>query len=176
MSYTKQRRSGGQVAEAQGVPAVRDVDGTVQVWLQRMGPLATMPHAAKRALMLQGMEWLYLQTLDQVGRLMERGPVDAGDLRNYATTMAICVDKALLLRGEPTEIIGGIGEIRHLLPELAARLASVSMEGAQEALAAPRLDAPILSVVVPLEEGIAPVQAPVQDMGHEPLAREVHGA
>ena len=140
MSYTKQRRSGGQVAEAQGVPAVRDVDGTVRVWLQRLGPLATMPHAAKRALMLQGMEWLYLQTLDQVGALMAHGPIDAGDLRNYATTMAICVDKALLLRGEPTEIIGGIGEIRHLLPQLAQRLAEVQLDGTLGALAAPRMD------------------------------------
>ena len=86
----------------------------------------------KPAILLAGMQWLYLRTWAQVGSDIDRGVrIDPGDLRNYATTMAICVDKVQLLSGQPTEILE-VGQYRDILPNLAERLANA---GAKVALA-----------------------------------------
>ena len=77
--------------------------------------------------MLAALQHIALQTWRQVREEVAAGKViPAGDLRNYATVLAIVFDKCQLVLGAPTSIVDTYAEHRHLFPQIAARLAQTS--------------------------------------------------
>jgi hypothetical protein len=130
-------RSGGKAAR---LPALAMLEGSVDYvstspeaienLTRTVGRVANGLSVPNRPVLLAGMQWLYLRCMAQMAAEYDAGrAILPGDLRNYAVTMGIAIDKVQLLSGAPTEIVAGIHEVRHLLPALAERLARVSVGG-----------------------------------------------
>lgn len=138
MARVPKSKNKRQVVEGMALSGVQaSTPQESQALVTRISPVLATGTSLKRANMLAGMKWLYAVTAEQVARLSGLGPIDAGDLRNYATTLAICIDKVELLEGRPTERVEGLAEFRHIFPQVAARLARVQATVVDAAPATP---------------------------------------
>lgn len=72
--------------------------------------------------MLALWQWLYMDTVNAV----KEEKMSFKDRKDAAMTLATCTEKALLLSGQPTQIVAGIHEHRHNLADIAGKLARVS--------------------------------------------------
>jgi len=95
---------------------------TVEKGLAVIADVRGISRQVGRDEMLALWNWLYLDTLNA----MREETMTFKERKDAAMTLAICTEKALLLSGQPTQIIAGIHEHRHQLGDIAAKLARVA--------------------------------------------------
>lgn len=112
---------------------------TVKDLLARQQPVADTLRQLQRDVLLGGVQWLYLDTLKQAQEDQANDQLSYNDRRQVAITLAVCVDKALLLSGQPTAIVAGVHAHRHELGAVADKLAAVAraLDGPRRELALP---------------------------------------
>ena len=110
-------KAAGQVIKLPDTPRQ-----TVEKGLAVISDVRGIARQVGRDEMLDLWNWLYLDTLNA----MREGSMTFKERKDATMTLAICTEKALLLSGQPTQIIAGIHEHRHHIADIAAKLAKVA--------------------------------------------------
>ena len=138
-------------AGAVGVPVViiaqetELAERTVRGLLRRHGAAVNLLRELKRDLFLSVWQRFFLDTADTLDQARAAGTLSWGDRQRAAIAMGIATEKALLLSGQPTQILADIHEHRLDLPDLITKLRSVS----ERIAAQPRIDPQAGSATAP---------------------------
>lgn len=117
----------GAIARVVGVS-----QDTVANMLAKHQPVADTLRSLQRDHLLGAWQWNFLSAYDQVTELasiatptLKERRDKAAIQRDLSVTMGISTERALLLTGQATQLVGHLHEVRVSLPEIASRLAEV---------------------------------------------------
>lgn len=120
--YKKTGLERAQHANALQKPASDRARESVEKGAQIARSVGAMTRGLQRDDMLAIWQWLYMD----MARALAEDNLSFTEKKNAAVAMSIATEKALILAGQPTQIIAGIHEHRHDLADIAAKLARVT--------------------------------------------------
>src|SRR5712664_2541562 len=121
-------------AGAAGVPAaviaqeMELAQRTVHGLLRKHGATVNILRDLKQDVFLSVWQHFFLDTVEALDQARAAGKLTWGDRQRAAIAMGIATEKALLLSGQPTQIVAGIHEHRLALPALLAKLQDVTRQ------------------------------------------------